>query len=299
MPAARPGPAPRPRTPVRGARPPGPSAIQPTTVGPAIWPAANTIVKALMPAAHSEAGRLCRTSAVVDATTERNTPPNSRPDSSTSGHAVVSAGHDRGQRQQDAENGQGLAAPEAIEQAGPDARRSQHRQPQQRIEQGDPRRPFALLAQQRDHESHVADVADAEHEIAGQPRRESPPTEAQRRAREPRRRSRRCGALLHALQHAHRPGQHGRRDEAGQRQPPPGPGPAVGTVARGFQQSRHHQRRQHDAQAGSAVVQAQQQAAARGLQRHQPGGEQAAGDEQKGARHPGQHALQQQRRRAR
>src|SRR5690606_18589733 len=61
------------------ARPPGPSAIQPTALGPMICPAAKTMVNAAMPPDHSGAGRLCRTSAVVDATTERNTAPNSSP----------------------------------------------------------------------------------------------------------------------------------------------------------------------------------------------------------------------------
>ena len=46
-------------------KPPAPSATQPTRVGPTIWPAANTIVKALMPAGHAAGGALCRTSAVV------------------------------------------------------------------------------------------------------------------------------------------------------------------------------------------------------------------------------------------
>ena len=50
------------------------------------------MVKALMPAAHCACGRLWRTKAVVDATTDRNTAPNSSPDASTTGHAPVSAG---------------------------------------------------------------------------------------------------------------------------------------------------------------------------------------------------------------
>ena len=50
------------------------------------------MVNALIPLAHSACGRLCRTSAVVEATTDKNTPPNSRPDPSTTGHAPVMAG---------------------------------------------------------------------------------------------------------------------------------------------------------------------------------------------------------------
>ena len=50
------------------------------------------MVKALMPAAHCALGRLCRTKAVVDATSDKNTAPNSRPEASTTGHAAVSAG---------------------------------------------------------------------------------------------------------------------------------------------------------------------------------------------------------------
>ena len=78
--------------PCRSLPAPSPSAIQPTTAGPAIWPAANTMVKALMPAAHWLCGRLCRTSAVVLATSDKNTPPNITPDNSTSGHTLVMAG---------------------------------------------------------------------------------------------------------------------------------------------------------------------------------------------------------------
>ena len=70
---------------------PKPSAIHPTTVGPTIWPAANTMVKALMPAAHWLCGKLWRTMAVVLATTDKNTPPNITPDSKTKGQAAVSA----------------------------------------------------------------------------------------------------------------------------------------------------------------------------------------------------------------
>ncbi len=74
------------------ANPPGPSAIQPTMVGPTICPNANTMVNALMPAPHAAGGRLCRTSAVVEATSDKNTAPNSRPEASTTGQAEVSAG---------------------------------------------------------------------------------------------------------------------------------------------------------------------------------------------------------------
>ena len=49
-------------------------------------------VKAPMPEAHCALGRLCRTSTVVDATTDRNTAPNSRPDASNSGQEPPSAG---------------------------------------------------------------------------------------------------------------------------------------------------------------------------------------------------------------
>ncbi len=68
------------------------SAIQPTIIGPMIWPAAKTTVNALMPAGQSCADKLCRTKAVVDATTDKNTPPKTMPDSNTTGHALVNAG---------------------------------------------------------------------------------------------------------------------------------------------------------------------------------------------------------------
>ena len=61
-------------------------------VGPTIWPKANTMVKTLMPWAQREDGRLWRTSAVVEATTERNTPPNSSPETSATGAEALSTG---------------------------------------------------------------------------------------------------------------------------------------------------------------------------------------------------------------
>ena len=45
-----------------------------------------------MPAGQSCAYKLCRTSAVVDATTDKKTPPKTMPDSNTTGHALVNAG---------------------------------------------------------------------------------------------------------------------------------------------------------------------------------------------------------------
>ena len=45
-----------------------------------------------MPVAHCAAGRLWRTSAVVEATTDRNTAPNSKPETSVTGHAALSTG---------------------------------------------------------------------------------------------------------------------------------------------------------------------------------------------------------------
>ena len=58
-----------------------------------ICPLANTMVNAPIPAAHWLAGKLWRTSAVVDATTDRNTAPDNNPDTSTSGHASLIAGN--------------------------------------------------------------------------------------------------------------------------------------------------------------------------------------------------------------
>ena len=53
----------------------------------------------------------------------------------------------------------------ALQQAGPEPRRSDHRQPEQRVEHGDRDAAQALLAQQRDDEGHVADVAEAKQEV--------------------------------------------------------------------------------------------------------------------------------------
>ena len=71
----------------------GPSATQPTRLGPTIWPAANTIVNAPMPAGHAAGGRLWRTSAVVDATSERNTrAEQQRPRRTTASGCALSTG---------------------------------------------------------------------------------------------------------------------------------------------------------------------------------------------------------------
>ena len=68
------------------------SAIAPTTEGPTIWPMANTIVNAAIPVGQSDARVLCRTSAVVEATTDKNTAPNNTPENNSAGHTEVSAG---------------------------------------------------------------------------------------------------------------------------------------------------------------------------------------------------------------
>ena len=57
-----------------------------------ICPVANTMVKALIPVAHWDAGRLCRTKAVLDATTDKNTAPNNRPEAITATALGVNAG---------------------------------------------------------------------------------------------------------------------------------------------------------------------------------------------------------------
>ena len=61
-------------------------------LGPTIWPAANTMVKAPMPAAHCAGGRLWRTSAVVEATRDRNTAPNKAPDANTATGCALTTG---------------------------------------------------------------------------------------------------------------------------------------------------------------------------------------------------------------
>jgi hypothetical protein len=60
--------------------PPAPSDSQPTSPGPTICPPANTTANNPIPAGHAAGGRLCRTSAVVAATTDRKTLPNSAPE---------------------------------------------------------------------------------------------------------------------------------------------------------------------------------------------------------------------------
>ena len=53
----------------------------------------ESIVNALMPAPQAAWGKLCRTNAVVDATSDKNTATNNRPDASTTGQEEVSAGN--------------------------------------------------------------------------------------------------------------------------------------------------------------------------------------------------------------
>jgi len=73
-------------------KPPALSEIHPTTVGPAICPKANTVVNPLMPADHACGGRLWRTSAVVEATTDRNTAPKSMREANTAKSALLRMG---------------------------------------------------------------------------------------------------------------------------------------------------------------------------------------------------------------
>ncbi len=146
-------------------------------VGPTICPAANTTVNALMPVAQALCGRLCRTSAVVDATTDKNTPPNSRPEASTTGHAEVSAGSTVANAEQAVENRQRLPALEAVQQPRPNARRQHNRHAQQRVKQRNRAGTGALLAQERNHKRHVADVAHAKQRVARQRIRKVAPGE--------------------------------------------------------------------------------------------------------------------------
>ena len=53
-----------------------------------ICPIAKITVKTLMPAAHCDGTRLCFTMAVVEATTDKKTPPNNKPETSIMGHAL-------------------------------------------------------------------------------------------------------------------------------------------------------------------------------------------------------------------
>ena len=60
--------------------------------GPSTCPNANTMVKALMPLIQASGARLCRTRAVVEATTDRKVAPNSTPDTMASSGWVDSTG---------------------------------------------------------------------------------------------------------------------------------------------------------------------------------------------------------------
>ena len=274
-----------------GARPPGPSATQPTSVGPTIWPAAKTMVNAAMPAGQAAGGRLCRTSAVVEATTDRNTLPNSAPDANTAPACVAQHRQQRGQRQQRVQQRQRHAAAVALQQPGPQPRRGHHAGAEQQVEKRDAIARHALLAQQRDDEGHVADVAQAEHQVGRPARRRRVAAQSARSARRgPAAAPAACvcrRAISRRRQQRHR----------GQRATRPAATHADGQVG----QRRHHGGRDDDAQPGAAVVQAQHQRCTRprpgrrtGRCRTQAGGEQPAADEADGAGHAGQQAQQQQ-----
>src|SRR5204862_218297 len=66
--------------------------MTPTALGPTIWPAAKTIVNAAIPAGHAAGARLWRMSEVVEATSERKTAPNSRPEAKTASGCTLSTG---------------------------------------------------------------------------------------------------------------------------------------------------------------------------------------------------------------
>jgi hypothetical protein len=51
------------------------------------------MVKALMPLPQSDGGKLCRTNAVVDATKDKNTAPNSSPDTNITAQWALSVGN--------------------------------------------------------------------------------------------------------------------------------------------------------------------------------------------------------------
>ncbi len=141
-------------------RPPAPSATQPTRLGPTICPAAKTIVKAPMPPAQAAGGRLCRTSAVVEATTDRKTLPNSAPDANTASGCALSTGSAVATASKRIQQAERAAAAAALQQPGPQPRRRDHAEAEHDVEAGDRCRAHPLLAQQRDHEGHVADVAE-------------------------------------------------------------------------------------------------------------------------------------------
>ena len=62
-------------------------------VGPTIWPKANTAVNALIPLGQLLGATLCLTSAVVEATKDKNTAPNNRPDKNITKNIEVIAGN--------------------------------------------------------------------------------------------------------------------------------------------------------------------------------------------------------------
>ena len=147
-------------------RPPGPSASQPVRLGPRICPAAKTIVNAAMPAAQAGAGRLWRTKAVVDATTDRNVRSEQQARGRHDERLRTQHRQQRGDREQRVQQRERLPAAKALQQARPQPRRRDRAEPRAARRTGDPRRGHALLAQQRDDEGHVADVAEAEHQVA-------------------------------------------------------------------------------------------------------------------------------------
>ncbi len=95
------------------------------------------------------------------------------------------------------------------------------------------------------------------------------------------------------LQCTRRHSQHHRRRSADRREHPPCPGPTMRHAGRRLQHRWHQQRRQQDAEAGTAVVEAEQQAGACRMLGAEPCRQQPAGHEDPGAGHASKPALQQ------
>ena len=139
---------------------------------PTIWPAANTIVKAAMPAGHGAGGRLWRTSAVVEATSDRKTAPNSRPEANTASGCVLSTGSSVASASSALRSASDSPPRKRCSIPAQSHDEAMTREAEQRVERRDQRRRELLLAQQRDDEGHVADVAEAEQEVGGEAGRE-------------------------------------------------------------------------------------------------------------------------------
>ncbi|KAH0444093.1 hypothetical protein KCU90_g1073, partial [Aureobasidium melanogenum] len=182
-----------------------------------------------------------------------------------------------------------MPATHPVEQTGPQPRRYHGRHAEQQVEAGHHRRTHARVAQQRDDERHVADIADTEQSIARQREAETRP------ARRFSGIGSMCGGRAGRMNLVDLPrGADGNRGKCRRRRRERKPRklPAMHGVDN---RQRHQHRRGDDAPAGPAVIQTEHQSRLVRSRGCKPRREHAAADENRRAAHAGNYTQREQR----